>query len=90
MNDVLLSSKIGVCWYRDYFKDDLTQEDINKPLDKFNAKSIIVGLTLQSKVKNQKDYSLKMIPFIEFLIMERKKNYNCNLFKIESSILENQ
>lgn len=50
--DILLSSKTGICWYRGYFKDDLTQEEVNKPLDKFNAKSIIVGHTLQSKVKN--------------------------------------
>ncbi len=50
--DVLLSSKTGICWYRGYFKDDLTQEDVNKPLDKFNAKAVIVGHTLQSKVKS--------------------------------------
>nr|WP_321236875.1 metallophosphoesterase [uncultured Psychroserpens sp.] len=49
--DVLLSSKTGICWYRGYFKDDLTQDDINKPLDKFKAKAIIVGHTIQSKVK---------------------------------------
>ena len=49
--EVLLSSKTGICWYRGYFRDDLAQEDIEKPLQKFNAKSIIVGHTLQSKVK---------------------------------------
>lgn len=50
--DILLSSKTGICWYRGYFKDDLTQEEVDKPLDKFNAKAIIVGHTLQSKVKS--------------------------------------
>ncbi|WP_299114887.1 metallophosphoesterase [uncultured Winogradskyella sp.] len=50
--DLLLSSKTGVCWYRGYFKDDLTIEDVKKPLDKFNAKVIIVGHTIQSKVKS--------------------------------------
>jgi len=57
--DLLLSSKTGVCWYRGYFKDDLTQEDVNKPLEKFNAKTIIVGHTLQSKIKSH--YNGKVI-----------------------------
>lgn len=51
--ELLLSSKTGICWYRGYFKDDLTQEDVDKPLYKFNAKSIIVGHTLQFKVNKQ-------------------------------------
>lgn len=50
--DMLLSSKTGICWYRGYFKDDLSLEEIKKPLDKYNAKAIIVGHTLQSKVKS--------------------------------------
>jgi hypothetical protein len=50
--DLLLSSKTGICWYRGYFKDDLTQEEVDKPLDKFNAKAIIIGHTLQSKIKS--------------------------------------
>ena len=50
--DILLSSKTGICWYRGYFRDDLKQEDVEMPLQKYNAKSIIVGHTLQSKVKN--------------------------------------
>ena len=59
MTELLLSSKTGICWYRGYFKDDLTQEDIEGPLQKFNAKSIIVGHTLQSKVKSH--YNGKVI-----------------------------
>ena len=50
--DLLLSTKTGVCWYRGYFKDDLTQEEVEKPLTQFNAKAIIVGHTLQWKVKS--------------------------------------
>ena len=50
--DFLLSSKTGICWYRGYFKDDLTQEEVDRPLNKFDAKAIIVGHTLQSKVKS--------------------------------------
>jgi len=56
---LLLSSKTGICWYRGYFKDDLTQEDVDKPLAKFNANAIVVGHTLQSKVKSH--YNGKVI-----------------------------
>ncbi len=51
-NQLLLSNKTGICWYRGYFKDDLTQEQVENGLDKFNAKTIIVGHTLQSKVNS--------------------------------------
>jgi hypothetical protein len=57
--DLLLSSKTGICWYRGYYKEDLTQEEVEKPLEKFNAKAIIVGHTLQSKVKSK--YNGKVI-----------------------------
>ncbi len=49
--ELLISSKTGVSWYRGYFKEDLSQEEIERPLNKFNAKTVIVGHTLQSKVK---------------------------------------
>ncbi len=49
---LLVSSKKGICWYRGYFKDDLSQEEVEQPLAKFNAKAIVVGHTLQSKVKS--------------------------------------
>jgi len=59
-NDQLLTStKTGICWYRGYFKDDLTQEQVEHGLHKFNAKSIVVGHTLQSKVKGS--YNNKVI-----------------------------
>ncbi len=50
---LLVSTHTGISWYRGYFKDDLTQEQINNGLDKFNAKSVIVGHTLQSNVNRQ-------------------------------------
>lgn len=50
--ELLLSSKTGICWYRGYFKDDLTEEEVDKPLKMYNAKSIVVGHTLQSKIKS--------------------------------------
>lgn len=44
------SSLTGPCWYRGYFRDDLTQEEVEVGLNKFNAKAVVVGHTLQSKV----------------------------------------
>lgn len=52
---ILLSRKTGPAWYRGYFKDDLTQEDVDLGLAKFNAKSVIVGHTIQSKVNRRFD-----------------------------------
>jgi hypothetical protein len=53
LEQLLISSHKGIAWYRGYFKDDLTQEDVEKGLNLFNAKSIVVGHTLQSKVNKQ-------------------------------------
>lgn len=74
MEQLLISSHKGIAWYRGYFKDNLPQEDVEKGLNLFKAKSIVVGHTLQSKinrqyngkvtgidVKHPKDYS-KSIP----------------------------
>lgn len=55
----LTSTNTGISWYRGYFKDDLTQEDIERGLNLFKAKSIVVGHTLQSKVNRQ--YNGKVI-----------------------------
>lgn len=49
----LISTHTGISWYRGYFKEDLTQEDVERGLNKFNARSIAVGHTLQSKVNRQ-------------------------------------
>lgn len=51
--NLLTSTRRGICWYRGYFKDDLTQEQVDSGLDKFNAKFIVVGHTLQSKVNRK-------------------------------------
>ncbi|WP_299887003.1 metallophosphoesterase [uncultured Lacinutrix sp.] len=51
IEQLILSHKKGVCWYRGYFKDDLSQDEVEKGIEKFNAKSIVVGHTLQSMVK---------------------------------------
>jgi hypothetical protein len=49
--EFLVSSKTGPSWYRGYFKDDLSQEEVEKGLDKFSAKAVVVGHTLQWSVK---------------------------------------
>lgn len=59
VENLLNSTRKGICWYRGYFKDDLTQEEVERGLNKFNAKSIVVGHTLQSKVNRQ--YNGKVI-----------------------------
>ena len=59
IEQLLTSTKTGICWYRGYFKEDLTQEQVERGLNKFNAKSIVVGHTLQSKVNRQ--YNGKVI-----------------------------
>jgi len=48
--EIVLSHKTGPCWYRGYFKDGLTQKQVDLGLDKFGAKSVIVGHTIQTKV----------------------------------------
>jgi hypothetical protein len=56
---LLTSTRNGICWYRGYYKDDLTQEQIDSGLNKFKAKTIVVGHTIQSKVNRQ--YNGKVI-----------------------------
>jgi hypothetical protein len=53
--ELLISNKTGPCWYRGYFKDGLTQQQVELGLKKFNAKSVIVGHTLQTKVNSLYD-----------------------------------
>ncbi|MEN0048444.1 MAG: metallophosphoesterase [Bacteroidota bacterium] len=53
---ILTSTSTGPAWYRGYFKDDvLNQEEVEMGLKKFNAKAVIVGHTIQSKVKSSFD-----------------------------------
>lgn len=48
---LLLSGRTGICWYRGYFKEDLDEEDVMASLAKFGATDVIVGHTLQYRVK---------------------------------------
>lgn len=51
IEQLITSSRKGVSWYRGYFEDDLFQEDVERGIEKFHAKDIIVGHTLQWSVK---------------------------------------
>lgn len=52
VDQLVLSKREGICWYRGYFEDDLTQEQVEKGIEKFNAKAIVVGHTPQWTVKS--------------------------------------
>jgi len=86
---LLLSSKTSPYWYRGYFKEDLTQEQVDCGLNKFKAKRVIVGHNVQSQVskllndkvigidvKHPKDY-YKYFPNLksEALLIEGDKCY---------------
>ncbi len=47
---LLTSTHTGICWYRGYFKDTPTQNEVEKGLTHFGARAIVVGHTLQSEV----------------------------------------
>jgi hypothetical protein len=48
----LLSTRYGPSWYRGYFEDDLSQQQVEATLAKFNAKAVVVGHTPQWRVKS--------------------------------------
>lgn len=71
----LQSSTTGPAWYRGYFKDDLSQQEVEQGLQAVGADAVVVGHTLQGKVnaryrnkvfaidvKHPKDY-LTSFPF---------------------------
>lgn len=51
--ELLTSSKTSPYWYRGYYKNDLSQKDVENGLKKFNAETVIVGHTVQSKVNRK-------------------------------------
>lgn len=46
----LQSGVTGPAWYRGYFKDDLSQDDVEQGLRAVGANAVVVGHTLQAKV----------------------------------------
>jgi len=81
IEQLLTSTKTGPCWYRGYFKNDLTQEEVEVGLDIFNAKTVIVGHTLQSKVN--KTFNGKVIG----IDVHHPKDYHKNWPKGRSEAL---
>ncbi len=59
LTQLITSNRKGICWYRGYFKDELAQEQIDEIVTSFKAKTIVVGHTIQSKVK--RSYNGKII-----------------------------
>jgi len=53
LEEFVISTHDGISWYRGYFNDDISQVAIDSVLDKFGAKAIVVGHTIQSKVKRR-------------------------------------
>lgn len=51
----LHSSTTGPAWYRGYFKDDLTQQQVEQGLRAVGANTVVVGHTLQGKVNSRYD-----------------------------------
>ncbi len=49
--DLLLNPKTGPSWYRGYFEADLTQAQVEQTLARFDAAAVVVGHTLNSRVK---------------------------------------
>lgn len=68
----IISTKTGLCWYRGYFKDELSSSDIDVQLDIWQAKAVVVGHTIQSKVQGY--YNNKVIA----IDVKHPKDYNKN------------
>jgi hypothetical protein len=72
VEQLITSSRKGISWYRGYFKDDLSQEDVEKGINQFNAKAVVVGHTLQwnvTKLYNGKVFAIDV---------KHPKDYNKN------------
>ncbi|PHI19312.1 hypothetical protein CEQ90_13210 [Lewinellaceae bacterium SD302] len=52
LEDLLVSTTKGPSWYRGYFKNEISMTEIDGCLDLFGAKAVIVGHTIQGKVKS--------------------------------------
>ncbi len=45
-------SKVGPMWYRGYFREQLSQEEVDMTLNLYGAKQVVVGHTIVPKVSN--------------------------------------
>jgi hypothetical protein len=69
---LITSSRKGISWYRGYFNEDLSQEDVEKGINRFNGKAVVVGHTLQwnvNKLFNGKVFAIDV---------KHPKDYNKN------------
>lgn len=79
---ILTSTNTGPAWYRGYFKDEVLNEDeVETGLKKFKAKVVIVGHTIQSKVKSS--FNGKVIG----IDVQHPKDFHKNWPKKESEAL---
>lgn len=72
LEQIIVSNKKGICWYRGYFKDELSQAEVEKGIDKFNGKAVVVGHTITRNVK--KLYEGKVFA----IDVKHPKDYNKN------------
>jgi len=72
VEQLIISNKKGICWYRGYFKDKLSMAEVEKGIAKFNAKAIVVGHTLQRSVTKHYNGSVFAID------VKHPKDYNKN------------
>ncbi len=49
--DFLIDPRTGPSWYRGYFKEDLSQDQVDRTLARFGATAVVVGHTLNWRVK---------------------------------------
>ncbi|CAM1363150.1 conserved hypothetical protein [Tenacibaculum litopenaei] len=54
-SDFINSTKTGISWYRGYFKSDFQPEKLGPMLQKYQAKQIVVGHTIQRRVQKLYD-----------------------------------
>lgn len=52
LEELLVSTDTGPSWYRGYFKEPLTQDDVDRGLRIFDADKVVVGHTIQSRVNS--------------------------------------
>lgn len=72
VEQLIISNKKGICWYRGYFKDVISQEEVEKGIRKFDGKAIVVGHTLQWKPKKYFEGKVLAID------VKHPKDYNKN------------
>ncbi len=72
IEQLVISNKKGICRYRVYFKNDISQKEVERGIYKFDAKAIVVGHTIQWKPK--KYFEGKVIA----IDVKHPKDYNNN------------